>query len=189
MSIWFAADFHFGHENVIKYSKRPFDNVDDMDECLISLWCQKVQRGDTVYFIGDFSFHNAGRTSSILSRLPGNKILIKGNHDHSKQLKKTHGWAMVRDYYELKHQQETIVLSHYAFEVWNKHHHGSYHLHGHSHGSLPPKGARMDVGVDCPWIGWDEGMISFDRVCTMLKNRRPHIVDHHNRKRRRDESE
>jgi calcineurin-like phosphoesterase family protein len=44
---------------------------------------------------------------------------------------------------------KVVVLSHFPLEVWDRKHYGSYHLHGHSHGNLPPRGRRMDVGVDC----------------------------------------
>lgn len=41
-------------------------------------------------------------------------------------------------------------LMHYSMRVWDKHHHGAYHLFGHSHGSLDnlPNGRSMDVGID-----------------------------------------
>jgi calcineurin-like phosphoesterase family protein len=39
-----------------------------------------------------------------------------------------------------------IYLSHYALRTWRNSHHGSMHLHGHSHGSLPRWGRSRDVG-------------------------------------------
>ena len=46
--------------------------------------------------------------------------------------------------------RQHIVLCHYAMLVWNKSHHGSWMLHGHSHGTLKyPFAAKiLDVGVD-----------------------------------------
>ena len=49
------------------------------------------------------------------------------------------------------------MLCHYAMRVWNRAHHGAWHLYGHSHGKLPeaPTSLSMDVGVDThdfrPW--------------------------------------
>lgn len=34
--IYFIADTHFGHENVIKFCDRPFACADEMNEALIS---------------------------------------------------------------------------------------------------------------------------------------------------------
>ena len=39
-------------------------------------------------------------------------------------------------------------MSHYGHMVWEESHKGSWHLFGHSHGSLKGLGKSMDVGVD-----------------------------------------
>lgn len=33
--VFFTADLHFGHENVLRFDKRPFQTVAEMDEELI----------------------------------------------------------------------------------------------------------------------------------------------------------
>ncbi len=36
---WYTADPHFGHENILKFCKRPFKNTDEMDNAIIrNLW-------------------------------------------------------------------------------------------------------------------------------------------------------
>jgi hypothetical protein len=45
--------------------------------------------------------------------------------------------------------RQVIVLCHYAMRVWDRSAHGSWHLYGHSHGTLPGRGFSFDVGVDC----------------------------------------
>ena len=42
-----------------------------------------------------------------------------------------------------------IVLCHYPLAQWDRKHYGSWHLHGHSHGTYKTGGKIMDIGVDC----------------------------------------
>ncbi len=46
--------------------------------------------------------------------------------------------------------KQKIILCHYPIESWDCKYHGSWHLHGHSHGLTPSLDsmARLDVGVD-----------------------------------------
>ncbi len=183
MTIWFTSDTHFGHANIIKFMNRPFANTDEMDEAMIETWNNTVQAKDVVYVLGDFSFHNVKKTNVILDRLKGNHLLVKGNHDSRRNLKKTHGWGWVKDYYELRHEGQLTVLSHYPFQVWRDSHRGSWHLHGHSHGTLPQRGKRMDVGVDA--LGVSKVLISYEEVEAEMRICRENLPDYH-RKREKD---
>lgn len=85
-NIWFTADQHFNHKNIIKYSKRPFKSVEEMNEGLIEKYNSVVNAEDDVYFLGDLGFFNNIDTTKydlkpIVSRLKGRKFLILGNHD------------------------------------------------------------------------------------------------------------
>ena len=51
MTIWFTADQHFGHTNIIEYCNRPYDTIDEMDADLIQYWNQVVGRYDVVYHL------------------------------------------------------------------------------------------------------------------------------------------
>lgn len=75
--IYFIADTHFGHENVIKFCDRPFACADEMNEALISNWNERVNGNDTVYIIGDM-FFRCREPESILKRLRGKKQLKSG---------------------------------------------------------------------------------------------------------------
>ncbi|HBL49503.1 MAG TPA: hypothetical protein DDZ65_04575 [Firmicutes bacterium] len=82
--IYFTADQHFGHANIIKHCNRPFDSVEEMDEYLLTQWNNRVGTNDTVYILGDLFFRNAVSADEYLSRMHGKKHLIKGNHDKAR---------------------------------------------------------------------------------------------------------
>lgn len=186
--LWFTSDTHFGHANVISYSNRPFVSAEDMDERMIAAWNDVVKHEDEVWHLGDFSFHPFKQLVEVLRRLHGKKHLILGNHDKtivknkSKLTLPGSGdlFHSIQHYAELKPQKDVhLVLFHYGQRVWNKHHHGSIHLYGHSHGSLPPHGLSVDVGVDCKEITDEYRPVSLDEVLAYMEKRQKSIVDHH----------
>lgn len=158
MSTFFTSDTHFGHSNIIRYSKRPFKDAEEMDRIMISNWNNCIHPGDDVYHLGDFAFAPATRVRSIIKQLNGNIHLLLGNHDKvvDKNLDIQKMFVWVKKYHEINvrdnisNEDQKIILCHYSFRVWNKSHYGSWNLFGHSHGSLrdDPNSLSMDVGVD-----------------------------------------
>jgi calcineurin-like phosphoesterase family protein len=148
-----------------------------MDVAMIKNLQGKVAQHDTLFVLGDFSFYRPERTSGILAQIPGKKILIKGNHDHSKNLKKVVGWELVVPYYELNQDKQLIIMSHYPFATWRNAHHGSWHLHGHCHGNLRLQegGKRLDVGVDCH----DFMPLDMRGIAKIMEKKKFVVVDHH----------
>jgi calcineurin-like phosphoesterase family protein len=122
-----------------------------MDETMIANWNSKVKPNDDIYHLGDFTFGSTDYAASILKRLNGNKFFIFGNHDKAIRDEAADHFNWIRGYHEFKDNGKHIVLCHYAMRVWNRSHHGSIQLYGHSHGKLEatPWGKSMDVGVDC----------------------------------------
>lgn len=77
--VFFTADMHFGHENVISFDKRPFETVEEMDEELIRRWNAKVGKDDLVYVLGDMIWKTRnGDAEALIRSLNGQIILIKG---------------------------------------------------------------------------------------------------------------
>lgn len=157
-----------------------------MNETLIRNWNSCVQPTDEVYHLGDFAFSDAETIFKIIHRLNGKKYLIMGNHD--KPIKKDKELQQLFEectpYLEVDISDHTakggnrkLVLCHYAMLVWNKSHHGSFMLHGHSHGNLayPMKARIMDVGVD------PQGYvpITATEVVRKLSAIPPPVFDHH----------
>ena len=85
MKRFIIADTHFGHENIIKYESRPFNNSIEMDKRLIELWNSVVGKDDLVYVLGDFTLSRRKEIiSNLVGLLNGRKILVMGNHDTRK---------------------------------------------------------------------------------------------------------
>ena len=183
-NIWFTADNHFNHENIVELSSRPFSDLEEMTETMVERWNDRVKPGDLVYHLGDFAISwgkkHAVVIDSLLTRLNGNKFLVYGNHDRA-EVKRNRHWAKVVGYHEIKVDlgsggRQRIVLCHYAMRVWNQMHRGAWMLHGHSHGNLKDSGGKtMDVGVDCH----DYSPVGLEYVEELMKNRVFVGVDHH----------
>jgi calcineurin-like phosphoesterase family protein len=181
---FFCSDTHFGHSRIIKYSNRPYTDVEEMNEKMRAEWNALVKPGDNVYHLGDFAFMPFEKLHKYTWSLNGNIHLIKGNHDkeidrNQRELLKQGKFVTIQHYRELKIAGKMLVLFHYGQRVWNKSHHGSIHLYGHSHGSLPPHGLSVDVGVDCKEITPEYRPIHLDEVLQYMSKREQAVVDHH----------
>jgi calcineurin-like phosphoesterase family protein len=156
-NVYFTADEHYGHANIIKFCDRPFKHVDEMTEGLIWEHNNKVKKCDLTYHLGDIFWRHTStqQATDILKRLNGTHYLIWGNHDEvaKKVMDQCYGapkfvWA--KDVSEIKPraQYPSIWLSHYAHRVWPSSHKGSWHLYGHTHDVLPDFRRSHDAGVD-----------------------------------------
>jgi calcineurin-like phosphoesterase family protein len=196
---WFIADTHFGHANILRYSKRPFADVEAHDLALIENWNAHVRRGDDVFHLGDFAYKSRESALSILERLNGTLHFIEGNHDDiAHQIRARFAW------YDkvkmIKVNDRRIFLSHYAHRVWDRSHHGAWHLYGHSHASLPddPNSLSFDAGIDNTAVRLgapalygtgaipDAGLnpqdyrpIHFDEVAAVMARKTFVPIDHH----------
>ncbi len=173
MATWFTADLHFGHAKILDYCKRPFASLEAMHEQLITRYCQAVQPGDDIYILGDLAFCDP---TPFFARLPGRKHLIVGNHDRRRSKLKKLSWNWIKDVVELKLDGHQIWLSHYPHLSWPSSSHGSWHLHGHTHGDSPAGLGRLDVGVDC----WDYAPVNWETIKSIL-SKQPPRKGHHDR--------
>lgn len=177
-SVYFTSDTHFGHANIIKYSKRPFKDAREMDEALIANWNMRVRPEDQIYHLGDFGFGREEYLDKILSRLNGVKYFIRGNHDKAMKGKILDHFEWTKDYYELNVNGQKMILCHYPMVTWNKARHGSWMLHGHCHHSLDYMNedtTRLDVGVD----GFGYSPISIPQIKNIMDKKKYKVVDHH----------
>jgi len=157
---FFTSDTHFGHNNIIDYCKRPFHDIDDMNDQLIENINRVVSVTDELFHLGDFAF-GGGKPGDFREKINCENIhLIMGNHDpHKNDGSPTDAlaewFASIRSMATVKlvadHGLTTAKahLCHYPIESWRGKNNGYIHLHGHTHGLLDSGGIwRMDIGVD-----------------------------------------
>ncbi|MDE0271145.1 MAG: hypothetical protein F4149_14565 [Gammaproteobacteria bacterium] len=83
-TVWVWSDLHLGHENIIRYTNRPFANASAMDDALYANWATTVTPADALLFVGDVAMRKAvgEATWSRIRHGPGRvKQLVVGNHD------------------------------------------------------------------------------------------------------------
>jgi calcineurin-like phosphoesterase family protein len=182
--LWLTSDNHYFHNNVIKYSSRPFADVQEMNETLIKNWNAVVKPNDEVWDLGDFSFGNYMQTCAILSRLNGKHHFVMGNHDkiiaqNKQDLLKSKLLHSIQDYKELKYNGNNIVLFHFPMRTWNRAHHNSILCHGHCHGNIDMWGKSVDIGVDAKFIHSEYRPTSLDEIIEFMNKVPVKIVDHH----------
>lgn len=191
MNTFFTSDTHFGHARQVPY--RNCESVEEMDEALICKWNGVVSWNDTVYHLGDFSFHNPKKTRELAKRLKGRIYLVPGNHDSNTTLNALRECdvKILPPLTKLKVAENLpggtanvhrFVLCHFPLLTWDGAQKGTIHLHGHSHGNCiypNPLARILDVGVDAP--ASRGGLMSFEAVLAMMTalDRKHVAFDHH----------
>lgn len=134
--IYFTADTHFDHANVIKLCNRPFADINEMNEKMISAWNAKVTNGDHVYIVGDLLFRTKD-PEKIISRLKGKKHLIVGNHDRTWLPKIEAGkyFVSIDPLLFMSDGARKFTLCHYPMMTWPQANRGCCMVYGHIHGN------------------------------------------------------
>lgn len=150
--IFVTSDLHLGHYNIIRYCKRPFDSLDDMNNTLVNNWNSTISKNDKVYFLGDLAFGRNSSTDYWLRKLNGNIIFFKGNHDYSANID-------FINFTTLTFCNIPFFLTHDPADVpadWE-----GWVIHGHHHNNHPD---------DYPFINYDRKTIN---VSVELTNYKP----------------
>ena len=132
-NIFITSDTHWGHKGVTVFTNddgsklRPWDTTEEMDEAMIEKWNATVRPNDKVYHLGDVVINR--KALPTLSRLNGEKVLIKGNHDVFRLEEYTPYFRDIRGVGTL----DGFVLTHVpvhpmSIERWT----GNFHGHLHS---------------------------------------------------------
>jgi len=133
---YFTSDQHFGHFNIIRLSRRPFETVEEMNEVMLVKWNDKVRDEDTIYILGDL-FFRAATVEPILASLKGHKHLIVGNHDGSwmDRVRLADYFESVQTLKEVNVDGCLLTLCHYPMLSYPQARRG-YMIYGHIHNNV-----------------------------------------------------
>jgi calcineurin-like phosphoesterase family protein len=145
---WVYSDPHWGHANICKFVNydgtkvRPWDDVREMNEALITRYNEVVNDEDRVYILGDVAFTPANM-KEFVSQLKGRKVLVPGNHEPPKMRKYFDLFDDVRGYVVKK----GFIMSHIPI------HPGSLgrwelNIHGHLHNNTVKENPKHPNGPD-----------------------------------------
>jgi calcineurin-like phosphoesterase family protein len=145
--LYFTADLHFNHRNIIDFCGRPFSEVAEMNAAIVDGINRKVGKTDELYIVGDFGLHvKADDVKDLLGKITCRSVrLVFGNHDDSK-----HGSLFQHSYDMVKvnWNKQSFLLCHYPLRSWR----AAYQLHGHEHGRMKHLVGQLDIGVDGPYL-------------------------------------
>lgn len=154
--------------------------MEEMNETMIERHNSVVKPSDEFYDLGDFMFGiSPRRMAEVLSRLNGHKTIVLGNHDNADYLREVYKFgynpklrtvhSRILELHGKTWGGYRPTLCHYPMLSWNASFHGSFQLHGHTHGHIPfdPTIRRLDVGVDShnfTPISWEEVVVKLKDI-------------------------
>lgn len=154
--IWVISDTHFNHNNILKFRDKDgsafrgdlFDDVNHMNEVMITNWNSVVKPGDKVYHLGDVFFGSKDDFKVLWPRLNGAKRLIVGNHDDIKFLSSGGFFQKVGMWRVFK--EHGLLLSHVPLHESSLTRAGdsSINVHGHIHQNKSPSDRHRCVCVE-----------------------------------------
>jgi calcineurin-like phosphoesterase family protein len=169
---WFTADPHFGHARILELAHRPFRDVQEMNRAILDRASSVVGPDDELWVLGDLALGTITESLKVASRLPGQKVLILGNHDRPflertrerrRRFRAAYEAAGFRVLDELvvadRIGRHDVLLSHYPYEgdsIAGEERHKNLRavdeglpiVHGHVHERWHIDGRQINVGVD-----------------------------------------
>lgn len=146
-SVFLISDTHFGHEKTCTVFKRedgsplrPFASAEEMDEAMVERWNERVRPTDKVYHLGDVVINR--RALKTLSRLNGDKVLIRGNHDIFRDEDYRMYFRELRAY----HVMNGMILSHIPVHSDSLGRFG-VNIHGHTHANRVKRACGVNVAT------------------------------------------
>ena len=168
MTIYYTSDLHLFHDKVADV--RGYKDGDEW-ACVVDEYMRGLNKRDHVWFLGDMT--GGGRINEMLdmvSRWPGTKHLVTGNHDPAwpanrdsrRYLRRyVEVFDTVAPWHRRRIGGRDVMLSHFPYEgdhtdedrysAMRLRDAGLPVLHGHTHSNLKGDARQVHVGWDAWW--------------------------------------
>lgn len=171
MNNFFVSDFHYGHKNIAgpklsdwEKGYRDFDSIEDMNYAIVKSVNDVVQRDDTLYFLGDWSFGHESNILNLRNQLNVDRIImVWGNHDKILRRKYKYLFAEYHELLKTHINGIELVMCHYPIARWENRTRGTIHLFGHEHHNYDNGDGCLDVG----WCKWRRPL-SLEEIVKMV---------------------
>ena len=158
------SDPHFGHENVIRYTGRPFDSAVEMNAVMESRLRQAMAPDSLLLCLGDLAMGPALHegTWGMIRGLPCRTALVVGNHDLTGS-----GDIRVDGFDEMLScaflpGSPNLVFTHFPLDHVPE---GCLNVHGHTHERLSDSLHHVNVSVEHT----DYRPLALSRVQSLVK--------------------
>ena len=201
MQVWFTADTHFGHGNIIKYCQRPFMSAEELaaargehrqargpgdkpgklrlsdetvqrhDEALLDAINTRVAEDDLLWIVGDFCWGGLAEAMRYRNRIRCRSVFLVWGNHDRRDIRPAFTDTIEQGMIEVAGKE--IWLNHYPMRSWNKAFHGSWHVYGHVHGRLrrEDEANRAMLVKDVGVDACDYRPWSFDELCAYMAPR------------------
>lgn len=154
--VWVWSDQHFGHNNIIDFSNRPYPNLSLMHECMLLNHNDYVEPGDISIWVGDVAFLKDDEANKLIRQYNGYKILILGNHDVNggevKKLDFDEIHVIKHVNFQYGHANTfDFVFTHYPCDNFDDR---TMNIHGHEHVSHLLTNDHKHINVNCELHGY-----------------------------------
>lgn len=169
--VYFSSDWHLGHKNIHKFRCKkngfPIDFKDEKDhrEWLFDQVSPILTKRDTVYLLGDIAF--SVETLAELKKLPGRKVLVKGNHCLIKDNKL---YNSVFDQIHGITKYKKVWLTHCPIHPEELR--GKVNLHGHVHYATLKDGRYFNCCIDNIYTNYNTCLMDFQSILTAISLKR-----------------
>lgn len=208
--IWFAADLHKGHTNILDFSPSRIDALGlNVDKARLKE-AYRLHRESKSKVAFEFIRQTTEQMDETIVRKWNDKVgysddvYIIGDvsfskkektsqflsrlngrlhlirGNHEKETDRMDRWEWVEDYYEGTFDGIKTVMFHFPIYEWNRMHHGAFHLHGHVHGKATGIGGRI---LDVAMESINDVVIEWADVKRILEAKE--IREHHDAERER----